>query len=84
MGSSNLLPDNLQLIAEGGLSSFLRAIAEVAPDEDLEKAGECWIRAMEATDWNPAESTDRFICRATINALAIAAEHSSLSLGKCP
>jgi hypothetical protein len=69
MGSSDL-----QSIAERGLSSFLQAVAEVTPDEDLKKAGECWIRAMETTDWNPGEGADRFICHVTANALAICAE----------
>ena len=74
MGSSDLLSANLQSIAERGLSSFLQAIAGIAPDEDLQKAGDCWIRALEATDWSSGESSDRFICHVTINALAVTAE----------
>jgi hypothetical protein len=52
----------------------LQAIAEVQPDEDLQKAGDCWIRALETTEWKRGESSDSFICHVTINALAIAAE----------
>ncbi|MGA2168563.1 MAG: hypothetical protein ABSG62_10145 [Terracidiphilus sp.] len=74
MDSSVLVSTSLESVAERGLSSFLQAIAEVAPDEDLQKAGDCWIRALETTDWRPGESSDSFICHVTINALAITAE----------
>jgi hypothetical protein len=74
MESSDFLSPSLQTIAERGLSSFLQAIAEVAPEEDLQKAGDCWIRALKTTDWRPGETSDRFICDVTINALAITAE----------
>jgi hypothetical protein len=74
MDSSDLVSTSLESVAERGLSSFLQAIAGIAPDEDLQKAGDCWIRALEATDWSSGESSDRFICHVTINALAVTAE----------
>jgi len=74
MNSSDLASTNPEFIAERGLSSFLQAIAEVAPDEDLQKASDCWIRALETTDWRIGESSDRFVCHVTIYAMAIIAE----------
>jgi hypothetical protein len=71
MSSCDLESTNVQNLAERGLSSFLRAVGEDAPDKDLQTAGDCWIRAIETTDWIPGESTDRFIRRVTIHALAI-------------
>jgi len=84
MGSSDLLSANLQSIAERGLSSFLQAIAEGQPDDDLRKASDCWIRAMETTDWSPGVSADKFICQVTINAMAISAEDNSPNFRGCP
>lgn len=68
-GSSNLMLATLQAIAERGLSSFLQAIAAVAPEIDLQQAADCWIRAVEGTDWNPEMSSETFISQITIGAL---------------
>lgn len=74
MDWSDSMSTNLESIAERGLSSFLQAISAVAPDEDLQKASDCWIRALETTDWSASESSDRFVCQVTINAMAIIAK----------
>jgi hypothetical protein len=84
MGSSDLASTSLQSIAERGLCAFLQAIAEVAPGEDPQKAGDRWIRAMETTHWSLGESADKFICHVTINALAINAEHNSPRFRESP
>ena len=70
MRTCNLASTNLESLAERGLSSFLRAVGEGASGEDLERAGDCWIRAMERTEWGAGESADRFIRRVTVRALA--------------
>ena len=71
MNPYELATVELESVAERGLSSFLQAFAHPAPDENLQKIGDCWIRAIETTDWSPGESADKFICHVTINALAI-------------
>jgi hypothetical protein len=70
MAFSDLPATDLQAIAERGLSSFLRAVARVVPGTDLEDAADCWLRAVESTEWDPKMSSDRFIVQITINALA--------------
>jgi hypothetical protein len=69
---------SLQPISERGLGSFLQALAEVTPDEDLQEASDCWVHALEVADWSPGESSERFICRVTINALENIAELNSI------
>jgi hypothetical protein len=70
MASSELQATDWQVIAERGLSSFLRAVACVIPGTDLEDAGDCWIGAMASTQWDPRMSPERFIVQITISALA--------------
>lgn len=74
MTSSRLQSAKLQSIAERGLGAFLLALAKVAPDEDRQKALDCWIRALETTEWRHGESSDAFIRHITINARALAAK----------
>jgi hypothetical protein len=74
METSDSWCEGLQSISELGLGSFLQALAEVTPDENLQKASDCWVRALEFTDWSPGESSERIICRVTINALEIMTE----------
>jgi hypothetical protein len=69
---------SLQPISERGLGSFLQALAEVTPDEDLQEVSDCWVHALEVEDWSLGESSERFICRVTINALEIIAELNSI------
>jgi hypothetical protein len=69
METSDLLYANLQSIAARGLGSFLQAIAQLAPDEDLHKAGDHWIQAFETTEWDPEMKPDKFVLQVTINAL---------------
>jgi hypothetical protein len=71
MSSLNLDSTHLQSMAERGLSSFLRAFAGNTPNEDLQVATDCWIRAVETTGCSPGETAERFIRRVTIQALAI-------------
>jgi len=78
MVTSDLSCASLQSISERGLGSFLRALAEVAPHEDLQKASDGWVRALEVTEWSAGESSERFIRRITINALEITAELNSI------
>jgi len=82
MSSSHLTSSSLQSIAERGLCSFLRALAEVAPSVDPQRACDCWIRAVEKTEWSPDESADRFICHVTACAMASCAEQIPSMLRK--
>ncbi len=75
MTTSDLLCANLQFISERGLSSFLQAIAEIVPDIDLSDASDCWMRAVESTDWVTGMSAERFIRQVAMNALASSARH---------
>jgi hypothetical protein len=77
MDSRSHFPSDMHLIAERGLSSFLNAIAESSPGADLEVASDCWLRALEATTWNPEENAERFVRRVTIKALATRPHHAS-------
>ena len=70
MRTCDLASTNLESLAERGLSSFLRAVGEGASGADIERAGDCWIRAMESTEWGAGENADRFIRRVTVRALA--------------
>jgi hypothetical protein len=69
MESSASAPAPFESIAERGLCAFLLAIAEATPGADLKKAGDCWIRALERTEWKSSESAERFIRHVTIRAM---------------
>jgi hypothetical protein len=75
METSDLSYAHLQSVAARGLSAFLQAFAELAPHEDLHKAGDRWIRAFETAEWDPAIKPDDFVRQVTISALADSARH---------
>jgi 2-phospho-L-lactate guanylyltransferase (CobY/MobA/RfbA family) len=70
MSSENVVKNYLPTI-ERALSSFLKAIAVVIPNVDLQKASDNWIRAMETTKKNQSQNLDQFLRQVTINALTI-------------
>lgn len=83
MVSSDLLSASLQLIAERGMSSFLQATDEAISGIDMQRAIDCWIGAVETTDWIPEMGSERFVRLVTAKALATCAGHAGPASGQC-
>ena len=70
MANTSFLSAGLEKAAERELKAFRQAVAEGFPSQDLDDASSIWLRSMEAIDWKPEFTAEKYLRKVTIQAVA--------------
>lgn len=70
MAKTPFLSAGLEKAAERELKAFRQAVTEGFPSQDLEDASSIWLHSMETLEWKPEFTTEKFLRKVTIQAVA--------------